>query len=246
MESSRARQRKDAGRKPSPSTWSALAVLSLAMAAGGISAYLEAGPRFDWLLLMTAMGLTAAVAMRLLADNAAERETANRYAGDPLKDLLDSAGPIVVSVSLDGHLTYINPTGERLLGYHAEELINQIAHRRPARVPAKARAWWRRCRRTSGVERPAERIIRAPSGGLCGDRSLSAAEPGAELRNASAPQRRKAVSGAAACLGVAQPGRRADRSGRPWRLTRAPHCAATSGSAKPASATAMCSRTRAR
>ena len=48
----------------------------LAMAAGGITARLEAGPRYDWLLLMTAMGLTAAVAMRLLADNTAEREAA--------------------------------------------------------------------------------------------------------------------------------------------------------------------------
>jgi PAS domain S-box-containing protein len=125
------------------------------MAAGGISAYIEAGSKYDWLLLMTAMGLTAAVAMRLLADHAAERETANRYAGDPLKDLLDSAGPIVVSVSLDGHLTYINPTGERLLGYHAEELIDQkrtvdlLGPGEGARLVAEMQ-------RMSGVERPAE------------------------------------------------------------------------------------------
>ena len=72
--------------------WSALAVLSLAMAAGGITARLEAGPRFDWLLLMTAIGLTAAVAMRLLADNSAEREAARPIRGRSLKDLLDSAG----------------------------------------------------------------------------------------------------------------------------------------------------------
>ena len=58
----------------SPSIWSSLSVLAVAMAAGGILARLEAGPRFDWLLLMTAMGLTAAVLMRLLADNSAERE----------------------------------------------------------------------------------------------------------------------------------------------------------------------------
>ena len=109
----------------SPPTWSLLAVLALALAAGGITARLEAGPKFDWLLLMTAMGLTAAVAMRLLADNAAEREAALRYGGDPLKDLLDSAGTLVMSIGLDGRLTYMNPAAERQLGYHAEELMKQ-------------------------------------------------------------------------------------------------------------------------
>jgi PAS domain S-box-containing protein len=126
MEPSGARQSRETARETSPSTWSALAVLMLAMAAGGITARLEAGPRYDWLLLMTAMGLTAAVAMRLLADNTAEREAATRYAGDPLKDLLDSAGPIIVSIDLEGQLTYVNPTAERMLGFHAAELVNKF------------------------------------------------------------------------------------------------------------------------
>ena len=126
MESSGARQSKETARETSPSTWSALAVLMLAMAAGGITARLEAGPRYDWLLLMTAMGLTAVVAMRTLADNTAEREAAARYAGDPLKDLLDSAGPIIVSIDLEGQLTYVNPTAERMLGFHAAELVNKF------------------------------------------------------------------------------------------------------------------------
>ncbi|HUB30953.1 MAG TPA: PAS domain S-box protein [Terracidiphilus sp.] len=125
METSGAKRKRVSVRDTSPSTWSALAVLSLAMAAGGITARLEAGPRFDWLLLMTAIGLTAAVAMRLLADNSAEREAANRYSGDPLKDILDSSGPMILSVGLDGRITYVNPTAERLLGYHAAELINK-------------------------------------------------------------------------------------------------------------------------
>jgi PAS domain S-box-containing protein len=125
MDTSGSQQPNDSARDNSPSTWSALAVLSLAMAAGGITARLEAGPRFDWLLLMTAIGLTAAVAMRLLADNSAERDSANRYLGDPLKDLLNSAGSIIVSIGLDGRLTFVNPTAERLLGYHAAELLNK-------------------------------------------------------------------------------------------------------------------------
>ncbi|HUD56617.1 MAG TPA: PAS domain S-box protein [Terracidiphilus sp.] len=125
METSGSQRTKETERDTSPSMWSALAVLSLAMAAGGITARLEAGPRFDWLLLMTAIGLTAAVAMRLLADNSSEREAAGQYGGDPFKDLLDSAGPIIVSIGLDGRLTFVNPTGERLLGYRAAELINK-------------------------------------------------------------------------------------------------------------------------
>ncbi len=125
METSGARQLKQAARRTSPSTWSAMAVLALAMAAGGITARLEAGPRFDWLLLMTAMGLTAAVAMRLLADDAAEREAAARYQGDPLRDLLDSAGSVIVSLDMEGRLAYVNPAAEKLLGYYAAELVNQ-------------------------------------------------------------------------------------------------------------------------
>ncbi|HVC46528.1 MAG TPA: PAS domain S-box protein [Terracidiphilus sp.] len=115
---------KDSTRNHSPSTWSALAVLALAMACGGITARLEAGPKFEWLLLVTAMGLAAAVLMRLLADNAEAEESAGQVTGDPTKDLLDSAGSVVLSMDLDGRITYINPSGERLLGYRRVELVN--------------------------------------------------------------------------------------------------------------------------
>src|SRR6185369_11632355 len=93
------RQSKQEAEK-SPPIWSSLSILAVAMAAGAILARVEAGPRYDWLLLMTAMGLTAAVLMRVLADNAAEIEAAARYAGDPLKDILDSAGTMVISIGL--------------------------------------------------------------------------------------------------------------------------------------------------
>jgi PAS domain S-box-containing protein len=125
MDIREARQTKVDEESKSPSMWSALSLLALAMAAGGITARLQGGPKFDWLLLMTAMGLTAAVLMRLLADDAAQREAAARYAGDPLKDMLDSAGTIVIAIGLDSKVSYVNPAAERLLGYHASELINQ-------------------------------------------------------------------------------------------------------------------------
>jgi len=124
MDSREARQLKQDAESQSPPIWSSLSILAVAMAAGAILARVEAGPSYDWLLIMIAMGLTAAVLMRVLADNAAEQEAAARYAGDPLKDILDSAGTLVLSVGLDGKLTYVNPSAERLLGYHASELVN--------------------------------------------------------------------------------------------------------------------------
>jgi len=124
MDSREGRRSNQEAENSSPPIWSSLSVLAVAMAAGFILARLEAGPKFDWLLLMTAMGLTAAVLMRVLADISAERESAAGYAGDPLKDILDSAGTMVLSIGLDGKLTYVNPTAERLLGYHAAELVD--------------------------------------------------------------------------------------------------------------------------
>jgi len=124
MDSREARQLKQDAESQSPPLWSSLSILAVAMAAGAILARVEAGPSYDWLLIMIAMGLTAAVLMRVLADNAAESEAAARYAGDPLKDILDSAGTLVLSIGLDGKLTYVNPAAERLLGYHASELVN--------------------------------------------------------------------------------------------------------------------------
>ncbi|MDE3186920.1 MAG: PAS domain S-box protein [Acidobacteriota bacterium] len=155
METSGARQLKKAARSTSPSTWSALAVLALAMAAGGITARLEAGPRFDWLLLMTAMGLTAAVAMRLLADNAAEREAAARYQGDPLRDLLDSAGSVIVSIGMDGRLAYVNPAAERILGYYAAELVSQSSTT-DLLAPGELERLTAELQKLCGIQKPAE------------------------------------------------------------------------------------------
>ena len=62
MDKREARQSDPGVENPSPPIWSSLSVLAVALAAGFILARLEAGPKFDWLLLMTAMGLTAAFA----------------------------------------------------------------------------------------------------------------------------------------------------------------------------------------
>jgi PAS domain S-box-containing protein len=44
--------------------------------------------------------------------------------GEGLKALLDSAGPAVVALDTQGQLIYCNPAVERLLGYHASEMMN--------------------------------------------------------------------------------------------------------------------------
>ena len=43
--------------------------------------------------------------------------------GDSPRELLDSAGPAVVAVDLNGQLIYCNPAAERMLGYRAAELL---------------------------------------------------------------------------------------------------------------------------
>ncbi len=155
MDSREPRKSDQKGENPTPSLWSSLSVLAVAMAAAFILARLEQGPKFDWLLLMTAMGLTAAVLMRVLADISAEREAAERYAGDPLKDILDSAGTMVLSIGLDGKLTYMNPTAERLLGYHAPELVNQESTEKLL-APGEENRLVSEVRRLYGISKPVD------------------------------------------------------------------------------------------
>jgi len=153
MDSREARHLREQGENQSPPIWSSLSILAVALAAGAILARVEMGPSYDLLLLMAAMGLTAAVLMRVLADNAADAEAAARYAGDPLRDILDSAGTMVVSVGLDGKLTYVNPAAERLLGYHAAELVNQASTEK-LMAPGEENRLVSEIRRQYGIQKP--------------------------------------------------------------------------------------------
>jgi len=105
-------------------TWPALASVAFALDAGAVAARLAGGARFDEMLL-AATGVSAAVfALRLLAKDHPKEPIETTPADEPLKALLDSAGPMVMGVAPDGRFTYVNPAAERLLGYHAAELIN--------------------------------------------------------------------------------------------------------------------------
>ena len=101
--------------------WAVLAALVLLLAAGAVVARLAAGPRFDPLLMLSAVAAAAVLILRL--PMRAKPAAAPAPTSEPLKDLVDSAGPAIVSIGLHGRLTYVNPAAERLLGYHAAELM---------------------------------------------------------------------------------------------------------------------------
>jgi PAS domain-containing protein len=42
------------------------------------------------------------------------------------RQIFDSTGPMVLAIGLDGSITHMNPAAERMLGYHAEELVGKL------------------------------------------------------------------------------------------------------------------------
>jgi PAS domain S-box-containing protein len=50
---------------------------------------------------------------------------AGKQSAEQHRDVVDSAGPMILSIGLDGCITHINPAAERMLGYYAEELVGQ-------------------------------------------------------------------------------------------------------------------------
>jgi PAS domain S-box-containing protein len=103
--------------------WPALAGLSLALAVASVATRVAAGPKFDGLLVFAAGAAAVVLGIRLLVRDPAPALPVSAPAIDPLKNLFDSAGPAILAIALDGRLTYVNPSAERMLGYHAEELI---------------------------------------------------------------------------------------------------------------------------
>ena len=105
--------------------WTVLAVLALVLAAGAVVARLVAGPRIDWLLMLAACAAALLLALRIPRRRSAATVSPAAPAAEPLSEILDSAGPAVVRVGLDGRLTYVNASAERLLGCDAGELLKK-------------------------------------------------------------------------------------------------------------------------
>jgi PAS domain S-box-containing protein len=103
--------------------WLVLASLALLLPLLAVAARLLAGPVPDELLMAAAGAAAAVIALRLLARVPPAPAVAVEQLAEPLKDVLDSAGPMVVAAGLDGRFTYLNPATERLLGYHSSELM---------------------------------------------------------------------------------------------------------------------------
>jgi PAS domain S-box-containing protein len=99
-----------------------LPVLALTVAMGAVAVRLMGGPRLDGLLILGAAGAAGLLALDMLLRPAAAQVSA-ALASEPLKELLDSAGPMVMAVGLDGRFTYMNPAAERMLCYNAEEMM---------------------------------------------------------------------------------------------------------------------------
>ncbi len=108
-------------RSRAATVWMLLACLALLLALSAIAVRIAAGPRFDGLVLFAAFVSALLLAFRLFIRFP---EVADRPpTAGPVNDLLDSAGPAIVAVGLDSRPIYVNPAAERLLGYHADELM---------------------------------------------------------------------------------------------------------------------------
>src|SRR5438045_4932300 len=102
----------------------ALSWVVLIASAGAIAARVAGGPAYDWYLVIAA-GATAIVLVAQVPSRKGSVSEPPTEADDSLRRIFDSAGPMVISIGLDGFITHLNPAAERLLGYHAAELVGQ-------------------------------------------------------------------------------------------------------------------------
>ena len=109
----------------SSNAWTVAAILTLILVIAAFTARLAGGPSTDGFVMLAAGVASAVLVLRLLVRAPAPPAAS---ATEPLKDLLDSAGPAIVAMDSDAHLTYINPAGERMLGYDAAELTETYDH----------------------------------------------------------------------------------------------------------------------
>jgi len=104
--------------------WPTLGILSLLLCIFSVVLRMTGGSGYDPILVFA-----AAVAATVLALRLASRTRAATLpivvGSDTHKDLLDSAGPAVAALGMDGRLLYANPAAERLLGYDISEFANQ-------------------------------------------------------------------------------------------------------------------------
>jgi len=101
--------------------------LCIASLAAGV-ALAHVLPALSWqsVLVVAAVIGTALFAFMVnrLAARATQAAPAEEAIGKGLRELLDGAGAAVVAMNLEAEMFYCNPATERLLGYHAAELMH--------------------------------------------------------------------------------------------------------------------------
>jgi len=94
--------------------WMALTWVVLFAAAGAIATRLAGGPAYDWFLVIAAGATALVLAARIPARKTPASESRSEL-DDSLRRIFESAGPMMISIGLDGFITHLNPAAERLL-----------------------------------------------------------------------------------------------------------------------------------
>src|SRR5208337_1078337 len=135
--------------------WSVLAILALILAVGAVAIRLQAGSRFDGLLMLAACFSALMLALRIPGRKPAAAQPAPPPKAEPHLEILDSAGPALVAVGADLQLTYVNPAAERLLGYDADDLKSKWTTA-DVLAPGEGARLVGEMQKLCGVERPLE------------------------------------------------------------------------------------------
>src|SRR5215472_4908089 len=106
---------------------------------------------YDWLVVAAAAAAAVFIAFQI-PERKPPAIQAVAAPNEELKLLFDSAGPMVISVGLNGFITHMNPAAELLLGYHAEELVG-TPRTGDILAPGEAPRLIAELQRLSGLER---------------------------------------------------------------------------------------------
>ncbi len=167
--------------------WSALAVLALVLAAGAVVVRLLAGPRFDGLLMLAACGAAILLAFRMPGHRRTASVVTPVPTAQPLQDIFDSAGPAIVAIAPNCRISFVNPAAERMLGYDATDLTNQL-NMMNLLAPGEGVRLTTEMQKLSGVQRP---IDSTPEGRMAAYFDCVRALPPSTVPSFSAQLRRK-------------------------------------------------------
>ncbi len=120
-----ARQRASVANNRLSLLWSALAALTLLLAAWAIAARLATGPQADGLLMLAAVCASGLLALRLLFRSPASPRPVTAPAGNEQSEEFESAGSMETAEDPDREFDYVNRAGE--LYRQQEILLNSVA-----------------------------------------------------------------------------------------------------------------------